>query len=181
MITSSTDLAAVNSILESLFGATKEKLLFGTSTDYYWSIDNPDVQADFLRVRERDGSVQITVKGKDRGTNINRMEREYSTTDPLGTVLGVTTAAFGPALGRVGKCYYVYWLDRQTTVCCYQITEPPVSDTESKGRGIIIEVESTNQNRVLELETKVVEEFNRRDIHIERAPGSLYEMFIANK
>ena len=161
----------VNQILNDVFGGEKERMLFGSSLDIYWPLGQ-EVAADFLRVRERDRSVQVTVKGKDRDTNLNRMEREFLTTDSLATVIGVFTAALGKPTGCVGKTYYVYFLGKVDTVCCYTITEPVGFDR------VIVEVEAHSQNRMLQLEAKVLEEFSRRDIQIERAPGSLYEMFV---
>lgn len=172
LVTHCSDLSLVNQVLEEMFGATKERMLFGSSLDLYWEIRDEKAHADFLRVRERDGSVQITVKGKDRDTNLNRMEREFLTTDNLDTVTGVFTSVFGNPTGRVGKTYYVYWLDKHTTVCCYRVTDPVIFDK------VIIEVESTSKDRVLTLTTQVLETLGRKDIYGEQVPWSLYERFV---
>lgn len=164
----------VNTILYKLLGDDVEKQLFGSSTDTYWQISNPDVAADFIRMRERDGIRQITTKGRDRGTNLDRLEIDVDSTSSVNDITKLLTSAHGRPAGQVGKTYYVYWLDRHTTVCCYSVIEPAGSVYPN----IVVEVETVSMDKLLELETKVCTEFNRQDIRIERAPGSLYEMFI---
>lgn len=171
LITFTSDLNLVNSVLAQEFAADKTKMLFGSSTDIYWPIRDESVTADFLRVRERDGCVQVTVKGKDRGNNLNRMEREYVTTDSLETVVGVHRASLGEPTGTVAKTYYVYWLNKTDTVCCYVVTEP-------KYANVIIEVEASSHAKMVELEERV-----RRAMkgNVEPAPGSLFEMFVEKR
>lgn len=154
----------------------KSKLLFGSSTDTYWTISNPDVDADFIRMRERDGIRQITVKGKDKGTNLDRLEVDVDSTSDVSKITKLLTSAFGRPAGRVGKTYYVYWLGQSeyTTICCYSVDGHDYPHT-------IVEVETTSRDKMLELEAKVIEAFRRKDMVIERAPGSLYEMFILGK
>lgn len=172
LITDTDDLTGINRILAEEFGGDKKKMIFGSSTDIYWTVQDPRATADFLRVRERDGCVQVTVKGKDKGNNLNRMEREYITTDPLETVVGVHTAQLGKPAGIVSKTYYVYWLNKTDTVCCYVITEPRRSC-------VFIEVEASSTDKMLDLETRVYAAMQGQVHVVEgRAPGSLYEMFI---
>lgn len=169
-----TDLDRVNEMLNGMFGTQKTKLLFGSSVDTYWSIDREDVDADFIRMRERDGIRQITVKGKDKGTNLDRLEVDIDSTSDVSKITKLLTSAHGKPIGRIGKIYYVYWLGTYDTVCCY--TVDTVGGTYPH---TIIEIECTNTSRMLSLETKVLEEAKRLDIHMERAPGSLYEMFLS--
>lgn len=151
-------------------------MLFGSSVDTYWTIDNPDVDADFIRMRERDGIRQITVKGKDKGTNLDRLEVDVDSTSEVSKITKLLSSAFGKPTGRLGKTYYVYWLGKtdHTTVCCYSMTEVDYPH-------VFIEVETTSMDKMLELEFQVMHAFQDRDIHIERAPGSLFDMFILGK
>lgn len=160
----------VNAILEIVVGEDKRKMLFGSSADTYWILPET-VDADFIRMRERDGCVQVTVKAKDRGSNRNRMEKEFSTTDNIEIVEGVLTAAHGEPSGILKKTYYVYWVTDYDTVCCYSIQDRGYEH-------IIIEAESTRDDRLLALEARITKVFERRDAVIEKVPWSLYERFI---
>jgi hypothetical protein len=81
-------------------------------------------------------------------------------------------AALGRSSGVIKKTYHVLWLDPHTTVSCYQLTEPQESDI------VYIELESTQESRVLELEAKVLQVFADMYIPMRRADGSLYDMYI---
>lgn len=176
LIVAGSTLSLVNSRLEELFGQEKSKLLFGSSVDTYWRIDNPDVDADFIRMRERDGIRQITVKGRDKGTNLDRLEVDVDSTSDVSKITKLLNSAFGKSAGRVGKTYYVYWLSEHTTICCYSIT-----DVTPQYDNIVVEVETTSMEKMLELEARVLTAFRAADIVVERAPGSLYEMFILGR
>lgn len=161
-------LSAVYQILHYEFGISR--MVFDTSTDTYWSLRS-DVLGDFIRMRElSDGIVQVTVKAKDRGDNINRVERELETGTSAFAVRNLLTAAHGKATARITKTYYVLWLEGEnehTNISCYSV-EGHESD------GVYIEIESTNVDKVLDLESKVLDLFDR----IERAEGSLYELYV---
>lgn len=169
-------LTQVNEVLNELYGEDKTRLLFGSSVDTYWIIKDQDVDADFIRMRERDGIRQITVKGKDKGTNLDRLEVDVDSTSEVSKITKLITSAFGRSVGRIGKTYYVYWLgsSEHTTVCCYSVDVVDYPHT-------IVEVETTNRDHMLELEAQVIGAFRSRGMIIERAPGSLYEMFILGK
>lgn len=171
-------LGVVNDVLASLYGQEKTKLLFGSSTDTYWSITDPEVDADFIRMRERDGIRQITVKGKDKGTNLDRLEVDVDSTSEVSKISKLLSSAHGKPAGRIGKTYYVYWLGKSehTTVCCYSV-QPDICEYPHT----IVEVETTSRDYMLELETQVIEAFRIKEMKIERAPGSLYEMFILGR
>ncbi len=168
------NLEKASSVLLDSFSSTISRSLFGSSMDTYWSLPEGGPQkGQFIRMRERDGIRQITVKGKDRGSNINRIEIDIDSTSDVSTITKLLTAAHGKPAGRIGKTYYVYWLEEEsehTNVCCYYVTGDP--------QFTVIEVETTSEYKLLELEAKVLEAFNRRDISIERATGSLFEMYI---
>lgn len=134
------------------------------------------MDADFIRMRERDGIRQITVKGKDKGTNLDRLEVDVDSTSDVSKITKLLTAAHGKPAGRIGKTYYVYWIGQSehTTICCYSLSEVDYSHT-------IVEVETTSMEKMLELEAQVMDAFRDKQMRIERAPGSLFDMFILGK
>ncbi len=166
----------VGNYLSMIVGSQKTRMVYGSSTDTYWSIESDEVRADFLRIRERDdGTTEITVKGKDRDEEgLNRLEIDIHSATKRHKIASLFRAALGKPAGLVRKSYYVYWLDEHTTISCYTIQEPQYPH-------IIIEVESTEEERVLTLTAQVREYLSERLIGTERAPGSLYEMLILNK
>ena len=166
-------LQEVNEVLRGLYEGTATRSIFGSSTDTYWIIQEDHVRADFIRMRERDGIRQITVKGKDRGTNLNRLEIDIDSTSSVASITALLTAAHGPAAGTIGKTYYVYWPEKSehTTICCYSVQGHDYPHT-------IVEVETISQDHMLELETEVVAALRDKGMSVDRAPGSLFEMFI---
>lgn len=174
LLVKNTSLDAANEVLASLFGKEKSRLIFGASLDTYWHVLG-EVKADFIRMRERDGIRQITVKGKDKGHNLNRLEIDIDSTSSVNDIAKLLTAAHGKPAGKIGKTYYVYWLGRSEyeTVCAYAVH----IDGETYPH-TVVEVETTSEERMQSVEKLVVCEFQARGMTIERAPGSLYEMFI---
>lgn len=171
-------LSEVRDILVEHLGHRITKSIFGSSVDTYWTVEDESVEADFIRMRERDGIRQITVKGRDRGSNLNRLEVDVDSTSEPAKISRLLTAAFGRSAGKVGKTYHVYWLEGEsehTTICCYS-----VDGMDPDYKPIVIEVETTSESNLMTLETQVLGELYRREIRVERAPGSLYEMFILN-
>lgn len=136
------------------------------------------MDADFARMRERDGIRQLTVKGKDRGTNLDRIEIDIDCTSEPSKIIRFFTALLGKSVGKVGKTYYVYWITKSDhdTVCCYT-----VRDGENDHPNVFIEVEATSHEKMLDMEKRVIEKFTEMGIVVERAPGSLYEMFVIKK
>ena len=181
---------ALRQVLEEL---DVSRYLLGNSTDTYWSLPE-SVSGQFLRMRERDGIRQITVKGVDRDSNLDRMEIDIDSTSESGTIRKLLLAALGNPVGRIEKTYHVYWLGRgkHTTVCCYTVSLPDTTHLEigldgrreevcSEHPRVFVEIETTNLDRLRELETKVQAGLRRYNMSTERAPGSLYEMFLKNK
>lgn len=158
-------------IIQAEFDVSRS--VFDTSTDTYWHLGD-SVRGDFIRMRElTEGVTQITVKGKDRLTgNLDRIEVEIETGSSRSLVRNLLTSAHGRAAGTIKKSYHVFWIvgeNTHTNVSCYSVEGVA---------GTYIEVESTNIDKVLELEAKVISIFNRHAIHLERATGSLYEVLI---
>lgn len=160
-------LAETNEILRSIF-PDFTRSVFGTSEDIYWTINGQEAQ--FIRLRRRDDGVQeITVKARDRGTNLDRLEVDILSNSSPDKVVRLLTAAFGQPHPPVKKTYWVYWVgeSQHDTVCCYQV-----------GSEVYIELETTSKSKLLVTESKVVGEFSRRVLSVRRAEGSLYEMYV---
>lgn len=154
--------------LDLLLQEEKPIVRVGSSLDTYWSVKGEDVEADFLRVRERDGIRQITVKGKDRGDNLNRIEVDVDSTSDTHKIHRLVRCLLGRPAGVIQKTYRVWELESEyDTVCCYEVTQP-------KFPTIIVEVEARTEIRMLDLEKMVLNVFPGS----KRAPGSLFEMFI---
>lgn len=178
LILQSVTLQATNAILNELYGESKSKLLFGSSIDTYWTIPaGMGGKADFIRARERDGIVELTTKGKDRNTNLNRMEIDVKCVSSIDTVHAFVKSLVGEYQGTVSKTYYVYWLNKNDTVCCYTVQ---FEDGRPDYQHVIIEVEASHTAAMLALEATVLDKFRSLGYTIDRAPGSLYEMFILN-
>lgn len=167
-------LSRVAELIQSGFPIVKS--VFDTSTDTYWHL--PDqVRGDFIRMRENQDYIQVTVKGKDKGTNIDRIEVEIDTSASRTMVRNLLSAAHGRPAGTVRKTYHVFWLDGEsehTNVSCYMIHNELDPDLEP----VYIEIESTSIDKVLDLETKVQDILSREGVYVRRAVGSLYELYI---
>jgi hypothetical protein len=171
LIVESTSLKQIADILETAFEQDTKKSLYGSSLDHYFLVPDRRARADFFRVRERDGIRQITVKGEDKGNVLDRMEIDIDSTSPIEDILKMAQAMFGPALGRISKTYHVYFINKWDTVCCYKVTEPNYDK-------VIVEVEASTMEKMLDLERRAVEGLASKGIEVYRAPGSLYNMFI---
>jgi len=168
-------LAEVNAELLSLYSDTKTRMVYGKSTDTYWHLPG-EVGADFARMRELgDGRTQLTVKAEDKGNNIDRLEIDVDTYTAPSRVLRLMKNMLGKPAGKITKEYYVYWIseDEHTNVSCYAISDMAKNS-------VFIEVESTSESQVLELELKILDKLTDKVSSIGRAEGSLYTMFIKN-
>lgn len=139
--------------------------VFATSTDTYWALTSP-AEGQFIRARNIDGQGdwQITVKGVDRESNLDRRELECRVgTNPV----NMLRLAHGKPVGKIEKQYYVHWIDgsEHTNISCYQV--------KSHELELVIEVESTSLDMVQHLREKI-----ERVIDVKEAPGSLYEMLL---
>lgn len=166
-------LGVANQVLHEALGASVRSKITGRSTDWYWTVPGDSVVADFIRLRDVDGSgkYQITVKGKDKGVNENRLEVDIDTTSSLPKILKLLQSTFGPAAGEVTKEYHVYWPtpSEHLTISCYQVEGSDI---------IYIEVEATSASSLDEWEGLVSSGFEKYHMSMDRAPGSLYEMYI---
>lgn len=187
-------LMEVNEYLHDILGHVVRKKIHGKSTDTYWPIPNPEVIGDFFRVRDLgDGKYQMTVKGKDRGSNENRLEIDIDTADAsLHKLVRFGRALLGKPAGQITKEYYVYWptQNEYTTISCYEIESPGETELvirDDLQRDVVIvhrtfvEVETTSKEDLKKWEEIVVGGLSKEQIEVKRAPGSLFEMYIEEK
>jgi len=152
---------------------------WGSSRDHYYQVNDPNVGADFARIRERDGIRQLTVKGKDKGTNDDRIEIDLDSTSPLNKIQAFFTALLGKPLGIVSKSYYVWVMaaSEHDTITAYV-----VDSDENLKNSVILEFEARTMDGVVKLENLVLDSLRQHaNITIERAPGSLFEMAVTKE
>lgn len=172
LIVQSKSLSRISSLLETLFESQIVNRTIGISTDRFWKAPEGAL-ADFVRLRDMGVASQVTVKGRDKEDTLNRLELEFLSHSNPKDLARVFTALLGKSLGELGKEYHVYILENEhTTVSVYTVQTEPAFEQ------VIVEVEARTMERMLELEAKVLAELNRKEILVERAPGSLFEMFI---
>lgn len=160
--------AYVQQCLDMLLAPEKPIIRIGTSVDTYWPVPDPAAPAQFLRVRERDGIRQITVKGKDRDTNTNRIEVDIDSTSEVHKIHRLVRCVLGKPAGTICKTYRVWELESEfDTVCAYEVTTPAFPH-------VIVEVEARSQERMEELLDQVYKALPM----IEETGWSLFEKFI---
>lgn len=80
----------------------------------------------------------------------------------------------GGSGGTIRKTYYVYVLENEhTTVSLYRV--------HGDDDRIFVEVEARTKKRMLQLEDKVKKSLSEAGFEVDRAEGSLFEMFVAKK
>lgn len=174
LIVQSKSLTKISNIMEALFEAEIQNKSMGISADKFWKAP-ADSKVDFIRARDMSVATQVTVKGKDKDDPLNRIELEFLSHSKPKEVHAVLQALFGKPIGALGKTYYFYTLENeQTTVSVYTLF-----DTEPEYLNVIVEVEARDTERMLQMEAKVLAALADKDIKVARAPGSLYELFIA--
>lgn len=172
-------LVQVASYLKILLETEVQETRMGTSRDTYWHAPPDAPRADFLRVRERDGIRQITVKGRDRPAagNADRLEIDLDCTSPTFRIHRLVRALLGKPAGTVDKTYWVFELESEhDTVCAYEVAGHPES--------VWVECEAKRTERVDELVEQTTKGLRACGLVVRPAEGSLYEMFVvgyANK
>ncbi len=169
-----TDLDTTRHALEDVLGTSITKSIFGSSVDTYWVPDSK-AEAQFVRMRERDGIRQITVKSRDKGSNINRLEVDVDSTSEVSKITRLLGALFGKAAGKVSKSYYVYWDSEHehTNICAYTVL-----DGDTIYPHTIVELETTTMEKLDEMDKRIIPALRKRGLEVTRAPGSLFEMFV---
>ncbi len=163
-------LDSVNTLMNHFCSMKKTRMIYGYSKDTYWHTSMPST---FVRMRERDGIRQLTVKSEDKGSSFNRLEIDLDCTSPKELIREFNIALYGQPAGVVEKKYYAYWLGEDLTVCCYQCTVDGVEKPE-----IIIETEGKTEEEVNDATYKLFT-FYELGAKIEQASGSLYSMYLA--
>lgn len=156
----------VNARLQKIFNSQITSSQYGDSTDAYWLLK--DQIGNFARLRKReDGTAELTVKAKDRGNSLNRLEINLNVDNAV-QAYQYCEATYGKMSGIVQKQYYVHWLDDHTNVSCYWIAG-------DRPRRVFVEIEGPSEERVHNL----VKQFtnDKRSITIKQTQ-SLFEMFI---
>lgn len=169
LIISGSSLEHVNSLMAHFCNSSKTRSLYGYSKDTYW---HTQIYKTFIRMRERDGIRQLTVKTEDKGNHFNRLEIDLDCTSNKELIAAFNVALFGRPAGVVEKKYYVYWLGEDNTICCYQCT----IDGELKPE-IVVEVEGKEEEEVKIL-TEDLTQFYGIGLDIKKASGSLYSMYL---
>ena len=171
------DLETVRKALEEVLEGSIVKSIFGSSADTYW-IPPMEAEAQFVRMRERDGIRQITVKARDKGSNINRLEVDVDSTSEVSKITRLLNALFGRSAGQISKTYHVYWPSEHehTNVCAYSVIRDgtPIEH-------VIVEIETTSMQRLETMDEQIIPRLRDKGLVVDRAPGSLFEMFIEKK
>jgi hypothetical protein len=151
--------------LEESLGSKRAEVVASSGTDTYWNLG----ESAFVRIRPRtDGSTQLTVKRKDRGTNLNRVEIDLSIKEDQSHVMKFMQSVHGSPAGNITKAYWVYWIkgeDEHTNLSLYTV----------KGyAGTFIECEASTKAKLSEIEEKYLTDLGELTSELR----SLYEIFI---
>lgn len=148
-----------------------KSMIYDIATDLYWKM--PKNANKFVRLRDKN---ELTVKTKDKGSNFNREEINLKLVNDGGqSEMGEAfmTSVFGPHNGSITKEYWVFFVpEMDVVVSLYEVFGL------KKDNDRYIEIESTNEFRVLEAEAKVIDVFRRKGYKIQREEKSLYELYI---
>lgn len=145
----------------------RSKELIAQTIDDYWELPNKD---SFLRLRsswgytgegERRELREVTVKSKDKGNNLDRLEINAGIAG-VKDMRALLKVALGPKVGRIAKVEYVYF-DANSMV---------ISLTRIKGK-IYLEIESPSITRNLARSFTIL-----RKIKMTREPRSLFEIHL---
>lgn len=169
------DMPSVRSVLKQMLhgvpGVIHRK---GESMDTYWHAPT-EYGMQMVRVRDRDTFRQLTIKGKDKGTNLDRVELDLDTPSSHSRALRFMRLILGPPIGTISKRYHVWEMDGEfETVSCYRVQGP---GNVLKGL-TVIEVEAMDIPRVLELEQMVRAAFAKMHplLELKESEESLYEI-----
>lgn len=177
-------------------GSDIKRVVFGKSTDTYFRVPE-DGNADFCRMREMDdGRVILTLKKNDRDDLTNRVEEEITCAESPSKVYKWLRRLLSKESGKVTKEYWVYWFgeNEQDNISCYTVQLPYTDTTtvvnpdqtrdyvEVEGvrqyERVILEVEARSEEVMTDMVERITREFKKNKLNIEKAPGSLYSMFI---
>jgi len=160
--------AEAKRILATLYPEA-ETVLIADTIDTYYEVPG---RADFVRLRNSWGATsegipkklkEITVKRKDKGDNVNRLELNLKI-ESIETARAILNLALGPSTARIDKHELVYFLggNEHTVISVCRI-----------GREIFLEVEADS----LESVERHVERIGR-ELSLKPSPKSLFELYV---
>lgn len=169
MVCGKTNLKKVRDRVEKMLRRHDEigSVIYGHLGDRYWRAPNAS-KADFFRLRRRNtsGGGQFTVKGTDRGDNINRIEMDLDV-DDYDQMSKQLTVLFGEPIEEVRKRYHVFFLENSdVNVSVYQV------DNDQR---IFVEIEATAKKRLKDL-VKLTEKHLGSELL--QVGSSIYDMFV---
>ena len=128
--------------------------------------------ADFVRLREDGERCELTVKAKDKGDNLDRMEKNVAVLTSWEDTKSLMINVLGNPLGEVEKKYIVYNdVESGVIVCLYQV----LGDEDR----VFMEVEGPDFILVDEMARDIQDSFREYGgVVLYRNFESLYEMFI---
>ena len=162
-----------------LVGAGKVALeIHGSSYDVYWNPPKGSKKADFIRLRQKEGSSgggTITVKHSDHGKILNRVEIDCEV-EGYDQALLLLTQIHGEPSGFVEKEYFVYFLkgfkgEEKPNVSIYQII------TEGKRQKVYVEVEGRTEKYVQDIASNIAKHL---DVKLTQVKQSLFEMYVSD-
>jgi adenylate cyclase class IV len=146
-----------------------DRRVINASKDYYWR-PLEGMKVSFGRLRYMpNGTGQMILKHKDRGTNVNRVEIDVEVDDP-DQGKEFMAQLLGEPCGSIYKKYHVLFLgDEHTTVSIYSVRG-------DNGR-VFVEVEAKTEAALERIEKRTAQ----AGIRLEYEPRSLYEIFFGGK
>ena len=162
----------VRAMLEDTLGSARDRVVADASTDLYWALTEGRQAAQFVRLRSRAEGCILTIKGKDRGSNTNRIEIDVPVAAPLSQAQAFAEGIWGDVTGTVTKKYWVYWLkgkDEHTNISLYAVKGHP---------GTFIEVEASTQKVLADLEEQFLGDLIEDGLTLTQEHRSIYELFI---
>jgi len=153
-------------------GITESDILYATTRDDYWEVPG---KGDFLRLRNSSGEYmdgnkktlkEITVKAKDKGCNLDRMEINVSVEKILDTRKLLNTVLGNKPVGSINKHEAIVFAPKGVVVSICGFTDGKV----------LLEVEGPSV-----AEIKLHERPLRRLFGMKSEEASLFELYISPK
>ena len=140
-------------------------VIIGNATDLYWAAPVPDL-ADFVRLRKNAGGAQLTMKGTDKGDNIDRVEIDLEV-DDYKQAKELMVALHGEPMAAVTKKYRVFFLENHdTNISVYQVKDDD---------RVFVEIEARNRRRLRQLISLVLSHSETEYLWVK---SSIYNIFV---
>lgn len=147
------------------------KIIKGHSADIYWKAPKYG-EAAFCRLRKNPhGRHQITIKGNDKGDNLDRVEIDLEVDDHDQAKI-LLTGLLGSPLESVSKRYEVFFFeDDHTNISVYSVTG-------DESGAVFVEVEA----KTLERLKKIILDLSQfGELEFQRVGSSIYDMYVQKK